>query len=66
MDNEKLESVKKELVATFSLLQRLDAPFNENNVAIVNGCLGSLKYSVSVLDELLKMKGDDEHGDDNA
>ena len=58
MNKEKIEELKREVTAVFSVIQRIDAPMKESNVVIMNSCLGSLKFIESKLDELLKEEDD--------
>ena len=51
MTNEKIAEVQNEAQAIFTLLQRLQAPMTENNVAVLNACLGSLKLIGRMLEE---------------
>ena len=43
MGIEKIVEIQGEARAIFTLLQKLDAPMSENNVAIIGSCLKSLK-----------------------
>ena len=45
-------------MAVFAVIQRIDAPMKETNVAIMNSCLGSLKFMKNALYELLKEEDD--------
>ena len=51
MTNEKIAEVQNEAQAIFTLLQQLQAPMTENNVAVLNACLGSLKMIGKMLEE---------------
>ena len=51
MTNEKIAEVQNEAQAIFTLLQQLQAPMTENNVAVLNACLGSLKLIGRMLEE---------------
>lgn len=51
---EKLMEAQKETQAIFNLIQRLDAPMTENNVCVMNGCLGSLRFIMNIFNEALK------------
>ena len=53
MNNEKVNEIKNEVIGTFNLLQRLEMPVNENNIAIMNSSLCSLKW---IMNELEKLK----------
>lgn len=64
MDKTKIEELKREVSAVFALIQNLDAPMKESNVAIMNSCLGSLKFIDNSLSEMLK--GETENGNADA
>ena len=51
MTNEKITEIQNEAKAIFTLLQQLQAPMTENNVAVLNACLGSLKLIGRMLEE---------------
>ena len=51
---EKLMEVKNEAQAIFNLIQRIDAPMTENNVVVMNACLGSVKFVYNRIGEILK------------
>ena len=51
MTNEKIAEIQNEAQAIFTLLQQLQAPMTENNVAVLNACLGSLKMIGRMLEE---------------
>lgn len=51
MTNEKIVEIQNEAQAIFTLLQQLQAPMTENNVAVLNACLGSLKMIGRMLEE---------------
>lgn len=51
MTNEKIVEIQNEAQAIFNLLQQLQAPMTENNVAVLNACLGSLKMIGRMLEE---------------
>lgn len=51
MTNEKIAEVQNEAQAIFTLLQQLQAPMTENNIAVLNACLGSLKMIGRMLEE---------------
>ena len=61
MESEKIEMLQNELNAVFTTLQKLDAPMTENNVVIMNSCLGSLKF---IYKELGTVKEDVQDGTD--
>lgn len=58
MNKAKIEELKREVTAMFSLIQNIDAPMKETNIVIMNSCLGSLKFMSNALDELLKEEDD--------
>ena len=51
MTTEKIVEIQNEAQAMFKLLQQLQAPMTENNIAILNACLGSLKMIGQQLEE---------------
>ncbi len=51
MTNEKIAEIQNEAQGIFTLLQQLQAPMTENNVAVLNACLGSLKLIGRMLEE---------------
>jgi len=51
MSIEKINEIQNEAQAMFKLLQQLQAPMTENNIAILNACLGSLKMIGQTLEE---------------
>lgn len=51
MTNEKIAEIQNEAQGIFALLQQLQAPMTENNVAVLNACLGSLKLIGRMLEE---------------
>lgn len=51
MTNGKIAEIQNEAQAIFTLLQQLQAPMTENNVAVMNACLGSLKLIGRILGE---------------
>ena len=65
MTNEKIAEVQNEAQAIFTLLQQLQAPMTENNVAVLNACLGSLKLIGRMLEEE-KKGADEDAGEDQA
>ena len=58
MNKERIQELKQEINAMFSLIQNIDAPMKETNIVIMNSCLGSLKFMSNALDELLKEEDD--------
>ena len=65
MTNEKIVEIQNEAQAIFTLLQQLQAPMTENNVAVLNACLGSLKLIGRMLEEE-KKGADEDAGEDQA
>lgn len=65
MTNEKIVEIQNEAQAIFNLLQQLQAPMTENNVAVLNACLGSLKLIGRMLEEE-KKGADEDAGEDQA
>lgn len=55
MTNEKIAEIQNEAQGIFTLLQQLQAPITENNVAVLNACLGSLKLIGRMLEEEKKV-----------
>ena len=51
MTNEKIAEIQNEAQGIFTMLQQLQAPMTENNVAVLNACLGSLKLIGRMLEE---------------
>jgi hypothetical protein len=51
MTTEKITEIQKEAQAIFKLIQQLQAPMTENNIAVLNACLGSLKLIGRMLEE---------------
>ena len=51
MTNGKIAEIQNEAQAIFTLLQQLQAPMTENNIAVLNACLGSLKMIGRMLEE---------------
>ena len=43
----------------FRLLQQIQAPMNENNIAILNACLSSLKLVTQICEEATKEETED-------
>ena len=65
MTNEKIVEIQNEAQAIFTLLQQLQAPMTENNVAVLNACLGSLKLIGRMLEEEKKAaEGENEDAGD--
>lgn len=64
MTNEKIVEIQNEAQAIFNLLQQLQAPMTENNVAVLNACLGSLKLIGRMLEEEKTAEGEDEDAGD--
>ena len=58
MGIEKINEIQNEAQAIFNLLQQLQAPMVEANIAIMNACLGSLKLIGNICEEA--KKGDEE------
>ena len=65
MTNEKIVEIQNEAQAIFTLLQQLQAPMTENNVAVLNACLGSLKLIGRMLEEE-KKGAEEDAGEDQA
>ena len=53
MDKAKMEELKREITSIFTVLQHIEAPMIENNVAVMNSCLCSLKFISNALDEAI-------------
>lgn len=51
MTTEKIVEIQNEAQGIFTMLQQLQAPMTENNIAILNACLGSLKMIGRMLEE---------------
>ena len=51
MKTEKINEIQNESRAIFELLQQLNAPMTENNIVILNACLGSLKLIGQICEE---------------
>lgn len=64
MTNEKIVEIQNEAQAIFTLLQQLQAPMTENNVAVLNACLGSLKLIGRMLEEEKTAEGENEDAGD--
>ena len=54
MDTEKITEIQNEAHAIFNLLQQLQAPMVEGNIAIMNACMGSLKMIGKICEEAKK------------
>ena len=65
MTNEKIVEIQNEAQAVFNLLQQLQAPMTENNIAVLNACLGSLKMIGRMLEEE-KKGAEEDAGEDQA
>ena len=65
MTNEKIVEIQNEAEAVFKLLQQLQAPMTENNIAVLNACLGSLKLIGRMLEEE-KKGAEEDAGEDQA
>lgn len=65
MSIEKINEIQNEAQAMFKLLQQLQAPMTENNIAILNACMGSLKMIGQTLEEEKNTaEGEDEDAGD--
>ena len=65
MTNEKIVEIQNEAEGGFKLLQQLQAPMTENNIAVLNACLGSLKLIGRMLEEE-KKGAEEDAGEDQA
>ena len=65
MTTDKIVEIQNEAKAIFNLLQQLQAPMTENNVAVLNACLGSLKLIGRMLEEE-KKGAEEDAGEDQA
>ena len=54
MNNEKIIEIQNEAQAIFNILQQLQAPMVEGNIAIMNACLGSLKLIGNICEDAKK------------
>ena len=54
MDIVEINKIQQEAKAIFTLLQQLQAPMTEQNIVILNGCLGSLKLIGKICEEAKK------------
>ena len=54
MGIEKINQIQNECGEMFNLLQHLNAPMTENNIAVLNACLGSLKMIGQMCEEAKK------------
>lgn len=59
METEEIVKLQEELNSLFATMQKIDAPMTENNVAVMNACLGSVKFIYKELEELKKERGSD-------
>ena len=51
MDNDKINELMKEADSMFAIIQKLEIRPTENNLQILSGCLGSLKFIYNTLKE---------------
>lgn len=65
MTPEEIKKIQEELNGVFTTIQKIDAPMTENNVAVMNACLGSIKYIYNFIEEI-KEKGGSGNGDADA
>lgn len=49
---EEIKKIQDELNSLFMTIQRIDAPMTENNVVVMNACLGSIKYVFNAVGKL--------------
>lgn len=54
MNIEKIIEIQNEAQAIFNILQKLQAPMVEGNIAIMSACLGSLKMIGNICEEAKK------------
>ena len=59
MSIEDINMIQDECQGMFNLLQQLQAPMTENNIAILNGCLGSLKMIARTLEATKEAQPDE-------
>ena len=59
MSIDDINMVQSEAEGMFNLLQQLQAPMTENNIAILNGCLGSLKMIARTLEAAKEAQPDE-------
>ncbi len=52
MTPEEIKKIQEELNRLFATIQRIDAPMTENNVVVMNACLGSIKYVYNAVGKL--------------
>lgn len=64
MTTEEMKTAQEELNTLFVTLQRIEAPMTENNVAVMNACLGSVKFIFNMLEKA--KKGANENGNADA
>lgn len=65
MTPEEIKTIQDELDKLFVTLQKIDAPMTENNVVIMNACLGSVKFIFNLVKEA-EEKGGSADGDADA
>ena len=65
MTQEEIKTIQDELDKLFVALQKIDAPMTENNVVIMNACLGSVKFIFNLVKEA-EEKGGSADGDADA
>ena len=61
MTAEEIKSATDELTALFATIQKIEAPMTENNVVVMNACLGSIKFVHDLL-----AKGGSDNGNIDA
>ena len=59
MSIEEINMIQNECQGMFTMLQQLQAPMTENNVAILSGCLGSLKLISRTLEKAKEAQPDE-------
>ena len=65
MTPEEVRRAQDELNSLFVTLQKIDAPMTENNIVVMNACLGSVKFLHNFIGETNKERGSD-NGDADA
>ena len=65
MNVEEINTVREELEKLFITLQKIDAPMTEHNIAIMNACLGSVKFLFNIVANAKEKDGADD-GDSNV
>ena len=60
MTAKEVKTIQDELNSLFMTIQKIDAPMTENNVVVMNACLGSIKYVFNAVGKL--KEGDNENG----